>query len=203
MDQTQIGIISGIIGFLAFLPYIVSTFQGKTRPNKATWIIWSILGVIIAASYYAAGARETAMLPFAYALGMILTTAICLRYREEGWTALDKGCLAGAGAGLILWALTKDAAMALYLLTIVDAIGSIPTIEKAWKRPETEDKAAWAMFLIANALNILAINSWTFSVAMYPIYVIILSGTMCALLFFPRKAGKISDASRKPPQRRG
>jgi hypothetical protein len=183
----MIGIIAGIISTIAFVPYIISMVRGKTTPNKATWAIWAVLGVIIAASYYAAGARETAYVPFGYAIGILAVSALSFKYGEEGWTALDKWCLAGAGAGLALWALTSEPLFALYLTTMVDAIGGIPTIKKAWERPGSEDKAAWLMFLLANALNLLAIREWTLAVAMYPVYVIILSGTMSALLIIPRK----------------
>jgi hypothetical protein len=201
MDQTQIGILAGVIGSLAYVPYIIAMIKRKTTPNKATWIIWSVLGIIIAASYYSAGARETAFVPFGNAIGIVVVTLLALRYGEDGWTSLDKGCIIGAGAGLILWAATSEPLMALYLTTMVDAIGGIPTIEKAWKRPESEDKLTWVMFVIANSVNILAIREWTLAIAMYPVYVLILSGVMVVLLFYPREDGKISGAGRKPPQR--
>lgn len=190
----MIGLLAGIIGTLAFIPYAVSILKKETTPNKATWIIWAVLGIIIAASYYSAGARETAFLPFGYAIGIVGVAILVLKYGEGGWTLLDKLCLAGAALGLILWALTSDPVLALFLTTIIDAIGSVPTIKKTWERPGSEDKVTWILFLIANAINLFAIKQWTLSVAMYPVYVVILSSTMCALLLVPRKSGRNAKA---------
>jgi hypothetical protein len=190
-----LGLLAGIIGFLAFVPYILDTLSRKTKPNKATWIIWAVLGVIIAASYWSAGARDTAWTPIGYAIGILAVAALSLKYGEEGWTALDKACLLGAGIGLAAWAITSEPVFAYFLTTSIDAIGGIPTIKKAYHRPETESKAAWGMFLIANSLNLLAINEWSLMIALYPVYVFILSLTMNALILRPRK--KLPDASRR------
>jgi hypothetical protein len=183
-----LGIIAGIIGFLAFVPYILDTLSHKTKPNKATWIIWAVLGLIIAASYWSAGARDTAWTPIGYAIGILAVAALSLKYGEEGWTALDKACLIGAGVGLAVWAITSEPVFAFFLTTAIDAIGGIPTILKAYKKPETESRAAWAMFLIANSLNLLAISEWSLVIALYPVYVFVLSLTMNILILRPASA---------------
>jgi hypothetical protein len=196
--NSVLGIAAGIIGFLGFVPYILDTLKRKTTPDKATWIIWAILGIIIAGSYLASGAKESAWTPIAYAVGIVIVAVLSLKYGEDGWTVLDKACLIGAGLGLVLWWYTNDPVLAYVLTTIVDAIGSLPTIMKAYARPESERNLAWPIFLIANTLNLLAIMEWTLVIALYPVYVFILSSSMTALVFFPRKTG-ISGASRKMP----
>jgi len=199
MEPQSIGLLAGIIGFLAFVPYILDTLNRKTKPNKATWIIWAVLGIIIAASYWSAGARDTAWTPIGYAIGILAVTALSFKYGEGGWTKLDKACLLGAGAGLVVWAITSEPIFALYLTTIIDAIGGIPTIRKTYLRPETESRAAWAMFLVANSLNLLAINEWTLTIAMYPVYVLILSLTMNILMW--RNAGQVHGVSAGKPDK--
>jgi len=201
IDQTIFGLLAGIIALLAFIPYIFTTLKGKTRPNKATWIIWAVLGIIIAASYYSAGARETVWVPIVYSVGMVITALVSLKYGQDGWTALDKGCLAGAGIGIIFWAMTSDPATAYYITTTVDAIGAIPTISKAWKNPGSEDKATWLMFLAANSLNLLAIGQWTPMVAFYPIYVFVLCIVMCTLILRPGTSGTKRRSSIGPARR--
>lgn len=182
IDQSAIGLLAGIIGFLSFIPYILETLNRKISPNRATWIIWAVLGVIIAASYYLAGARATAWVPAAYAVGIVVMALLTLKYGEGGWTKLDKACLAGAGAGLVLWAVTSDPVLPLYLTIGIDAVGAIPTIKKAYERPESESRLSWLMYVVANTLNLFAITEWTLVVASYPVYVFVLSGIMSVLL---------------------
>jgi hypothetical protein len=182
MEANLIGIIAGIVSFLAIVPYILDTLNRKAKPNKATWIIWAVVGIIIAASYWQAAAHESAWVIIANAVGVTIVMLLALKYGVEGWTSLDKACLLGAGCGLLLWWATSEPALALYLTTIVDIIGSLPTIKKAYERPETESRASWLVFLTANTLNLFAITEWTLATAMYPIYVFTLSAIMSALL---------------------
>jgi hypothetical protein len=187
---STLGIAAAIIGFSANIPYIIGILNRKTKPNKATWMIWAVLSVIIAASYYASGARDTAWTPIAYAIGATMVAILSVKYGEEGWTALDKGCLAGAALGLALWAITKEPVFAYYLTTTVDAIGAIPTIKKAWERPESEANLAWPIFSVANTLNLLAITQWTLTIALYPVYVFVMEIAMTLLVYWPGRRKK-------------
>jgi hypothetical protein len=180
--QGDIGLLAGVIGFLGFLPYIIGTLKGTTKPNKATWLIWAVMGLIIAASYYSAGARESAYLPGAYAIGIFAVAALSLRFGEKGWTKLDIFCLIGAGAGLLAWWATNEPAFALYLTIAIDAIGFIPTFRKAYAEPGSEDRLAWAIFLLADILNIFAIGEWTLASASYPVYVLVFTLALNALI---------------------
>jgi hypothetical protein len=51
-----VGQLAGAISFLGFVPYIIEIAQGKTRPNRATWWIWAVVGAMLCASSYASGA---------------------------------------------------------------------------------------------------------------------------------------------------
>ena len=113
---------------------------------------------------------------------MIVVAGLSFKYGERGWSLLDKLSVIGAGAGLMLWALTSDPVLAYYLTTCVDAMGAIPTIQKAWARPETEDRLTWSLFLLSNIINLFAIRQWTLTIALYPVYVVMLSTTMSLVL---------------------
>ncbi len=186
----SIGLLAGIIGILAFIPYILGIVKRTTKPDKATWIVWAVLGGILAASYYATGATDSAWVPIGYAFGIAVVAIFALKYGEEGWTPLDKWCLAGAGGGLALWWITSEPVLALYIATAVDAIGAVPTIKKTYEKPETESGVAWFLFLAAAALNLFAIKEWSFSSASYPVYLFLLSVVMVALLLRKPKKGK-------------
>ena len=183
------GWIAGILSLLAFLPYIVAILRGQTRPNRATWWIWTTTGLVLGASYYSSGADTTMWVPVSYVIGPLLTAALAIRYGEGGWSRLDRGCLLGAGTGLLLWWLFDSPVVALITTLGVDFSGAVPTIRKAYLAPHTEDRLAWALFIAGNTFNLLAVDRWEFAIAVYPVYMFLASGSISALVLRPRRAG--------------
>jgi len=171
---------------IAFVPYIKSVLDGRARPSRATWIIWTILGLIMAGSYHASGAVDTIYVPIGYAIGPFIIAALAMRQGEGGWSGLDKACLAGAGVGLAAWTLTSDPHLALLAAIATDAMGAIPTIRKTYEEPGSEDRLAWLLFLAANSLNMLALGPWDPWIWTYPIYMLSLSALMVGLLLSRR-----------------
>ena len=91
------GLIGGIIAFLGFMPYITTMVKGASRPSRASWAIWSVMGLVILGTYYASGARNNLPGTIALAIGPIVTFLFTIKYGEGGDNQFDKTCLIGAG----------------------------------------------------------------------------------------------------------
>jgi hypothetical protein len=76
--------------------------------------------------------------------------------------------------------------VALVTTLFVDFAGALPTIRKAYRAPETEDRVAWALFISGNTVNLFAVEAWSFAIAVYPVYMFLASGTIAALVLRPR-----------------
>jgi len=178
--QAILGIAAGVISTAAYIPYFASILKGRTRPNRATWWIWAVLGIIICASYWSVGARST----FWYTLpiGMVTTALLSLKYGVGGWTPFDRLCLGGAAAGLLLWWVSGIPFTALAVGMIIDMIGYFPTMRKIWGGSGSEDRLTWAMFLAAAVLNVAAIDKWTLEIAFYPLYIVVFNALVLALI---------------------
>ncbi|MSU55821.1 MAG: hypothetical protein EXS51_00715 [Candidatus Taylorbacteria bacterium] len=187
-DGELIGMSAGILSFAAYVLYFFSTFRGETKPNRATWWILTLVGSLIAASYYASGARDTIWVAVSYVLGPAIIAVLSLRYGEGTWERLDKICLAGALAGAVIWYLSDSAITALTINILMDFLGLIPTIKKSYLRPEGEDRAAWMLESLAGICNLFAISVWTFAIAFYPLYLLAMNATITLLLLRPRRA---------------
>lgn len=183
----NLGLIAGIITLLGFVPYCHAIVQGRTKPNQATWWIWSIVGIMLASSYWASGATHTLWVPLSYIIGPIVTTALAMRYGASQWSRFDRLCILGAFISLILWILLRSPQVALVINLIIDLFGALPTIRNAWHRPQDEDLTSWLIFTCGNALNVLAIDRWTWEIASYPLYITCVNGTVLFLLLRPRK----------------
>lgn len=181
-----IGIVAGILSLVGYVPYIVSIFQGKTRPNKATWIIWTIVGGLLAFSYLAEGDPNAIWLPFGYFIGPLIVAILSFRYGYSEWSRLDKICLIVALVSVLPWLLAQDAILTLLINVLIDATGAIPTLVKAYRKPETEDFTAWMIFAIANTLQLFSISHWNLS-AIYPIYLFFLATGMVLFIIKGKK----------------
>ncbi len=187
LGHLNLGLLAGIITLLGFVPYCLAIVQGRTKPNQATWVIWSIVGILLGSSYWASGATQTLWVPLSYVIGPIITTAFALRYGADQWSRFDRLCLLGAAVSLLLWFLLRSPQVALVINLVIDLFGALPTIRNAWHRPQDEDRTGWLIFTVGNALNILAIDRWTWEIASYPLYISFANAIVLSLLLRPRK----------------
>lgn len=185
-----IGKLAGLLSFVAFILYYISIVQGRSRPNRVTWIILTVVGILILASYYASGARNTLWIPVAYTIGPLIAALLALKYGEGGATRLDIFCLIGCGVSVILWILTDSPLLTLLINIGIDFLGIVPTLVKSFVDPWSEDLLAWVVTVFSNLLNVVAIEKWEFSIVVYPIYMVLVNGFVVLFLlkkFLPFK----------------
>lgn len=186
-----IGIIAGALSFSAYVLYIVSMWRGECRPNRFTWLALTAIGFGVAVSYYATGARQTMWIALAYVIGPLIISILSFKYGEGGWTKLDRICLLGVAVSLLLWWIFSSPLIALVVNILVDFFALIPTITKSALRPRGEDRVAWLIEVLANVINLFALEQWTFSLVVYPAYLILVNAGIVILLFWPRKTVKL------------
>src|SRR6202051_975765 len=165
-----LGIAAGILGLAANPEDVADIVRGDTKPRRTTWWMLAALHLVLTASYYASGARETVWLPTAYAISFVVVGLFSIRYGETGWRITDSVCLLGVCCSVLLWWIARSAELALFLTISADFLAITPTIEKSYRRPWTENRTAWLMATAAALLNVLAVETWTVTIAAYPIY---------------------------------
>ena len=180
------GILAGVLSIFDFFIYSISILKNKTRPSRVTWLILTIVGVIIFSSYYALGARETIWVALGYTLGPFIIFLLSIKYGEGGWTRFDRFCLLGALISIVLWWKTGSAFIALIINIIIDFFGILPTIKKSYLNPKSEDSFPWLITFITCIVNIFAIESWRFDIWVYPIYLLLSNGVIAFFLYFPK-----------------
>jgi hypothetical protein len=184
--QSWLGAIAGGLSLAGFIPYWWAICQYKTRPNRATWWIWTIVGVMIAFSYRAVGAESTIWVPISYVIGPLGTALLSLKFGEGGWTQLDRICLFGVGIGLILWGIARSPQLTLGINIGIDFLGALPTIRKSLRDPYSEDLCSWLLFTLSSLVNLLAIDRWELQIAIYPIYLLLIISSIWGCLQWGR-----------------
>jgi len=192
--KATLGIVAGIIAFIAYIIYVVAILKRQSRPNRATWFIWTFVGLILAVSYYFSGAKNTIWVPFIEFIGPLIIAVLSIKYGEGGLKdKTDLICLIGAIISLALWFIFDSPVIALVTNLVIDAFALIPTIKKSYLRPQGEDFWAWFGTGTADTINIFAIEKFTFGVMVYPIYMFVLDLIIIILL----ARGRIKSSSKQ------
>jgi hypothetical protein len=167
-----LGWIAGFISLAGFIPYILSIIKKETRPHLLTWMIWTLVGSILAGSYYysANPSLVELLVPIAYVIGPLIITCLAFYYGEIKYSSFDIFCLSAALFSLVLGVLLKNPFLVLIFNILLDFFGALPTIHKTYLDPASENLFAWSLFLLGNFLNLIALPSWDWVLVLYPFY---------------------------------
>jgi hypothetical protein len=139
MAQTYKEIFSAIaiaLTFIAFIPYIHSILQGKTKPHAFSWIIWALVTFTV---FLAQLADKGGVGAWPIGVSGIITLFVAmLAYAKKSDTMITKKdwlFFIIAMATLPFWYLTSNPLWAVIILTTVDLIGFAPTFRKAYSYP--------------------------------------------------------------------
>jgi hypothetical protein len=162
------GELAGIFFLAAFVPYFFQIIWGTVKPERATWIIWTILGFLILLSYKSVGAGNTIWLPLAGAVGPCAILILTYWYGVGGRTTLDIVCLVGAGIGVAAWLFTANPFVGLLCFLASDTVGAVPTYFKTWKHPRSESLVSWILWFAGSSFQLLALEHWDWAHVLYP-----------------------------------
>ncbi len=171
--QEFFGYTSAILSIIMIIPYIIDIFKKTTKPERASWLIWTVLGLIAFFSQLVKGATDSLWLTAGQTLSVLIVFILSIKYGVGGLNKRDIKALITAGIGLLLWAITKEALFALFIVILIDFIGVFLTMTKAYKDPKSETMNTWLISGTSGIFGALAVGSFDFVLLAYPIYIII------------------------------
>jgi hypothetical protein len=179
--------VGAIVGFFGIAAYIKETLRGNTKPNKVTWLLWSISPLIATAAALSDGVRLAVLPVFIAGFTPLLVFFVSFINKKSYWKlwTFDYLCGLFSVLALILWAITKEPIVAIIFSIMSDGFAAIPTIIKSWKHPETETGSAYAAGILNAATSFAAVKIWYFTEIAFPAYLIIVN--LCLAIFIYRK----------------
>ena len=168
--------VGAVVGFFfGILPYIKDTLKGKTKPNRVSWLMWSMAPIIGAAAAVADGVGWAALPVFTNGFYPLLVFIASFKNKNSYWKLekFDYFCGFLSAMALIFWGITKEPLIAIVFAIISDGFAAIPTLTKSWKYPETENASPYAVGVFTTLTSFAAVKTWNFSALAFPIYLII------------------------------
>lgn len=169
--------VAALATLLATFDYVRSMFRGGAKPNRISWLMWSIAPFIAAAAELSNGVGWSALPVFMSGLSPFLIFSASLVLKNAHWrlASFDYLCGVLSALALVLWFVTKDPNVAIIFAIASDALASIPTLNKAWNHPETEIAWPFLVGVFNAATSFSAIIIWTFSAYAFPAYLIVIN----------------------------
>jgi hypothetical protein len=189
-------IIGAAINSIGAIGYIVNTIKGKVKPNRVSFLMWSLAPFIAFAAQITEGAGFESMMTFTTGLFPFLIFLSSYANKHSVWktTSFDIWCGVLSIAGVIGWQILKDGDIAIMFSIIADAIAAIPTMRKAYYYPETEYTWSWIAGIIGILLTILTIDRLTFTNSGFLTSIVITNFIIITIIILRRRNIHITES---------
>ena len=187
------GIAAALLQILGFVVIGAAVLRGQAKPNRCSWLIWSVVASLAAAGSWQAGATWPLAGAAMNAVGCV--AILVLTWRRGNFVAnrVDLTCLAVAAAGIAAWLTTSDPVAGLLLFLFADACGAVPTIRGVVRAPRGESALGWALLALAGGTAVLAVepHQWAWSATGFgywggAVYVALVNGLVTASILLAR-----------------
>ncbi len=92
---------------------------------------------------------------------------LSLKYGTKNITKGDTVVLIAAFLAIIVWWQLHNPLLAVFMVSAIDVLGYLPSFRKTFAEPWTETPVSWAIFSLANIINILALSEYNFLTLTY------------------------------------
>ena len=172
--------LSGILFFVAFLPYVWAIINHQTVPSPVSWAIWAIvdtLALIAMRKEKATSGQLTGAVAGAWVI-----TILALIFGKPSMGSVEWVTIAIAVLGIILWQVRGNALLGLICAQIATLVGGIPTIVDGYRNPKQEDPLAWTIWFLSCVFALFAIKKWNLANALQPIVFTAIETAMVVLV---------------------
>jgi hypothetical protein len=179
-------IVGTLIGTAGAFAYLWETIKGKVKPNRVTFLLWSVVPMIAFAAQIAQGVGLASLMTFSTGFLPLLTFIASFVNKKAEWrlTTFDLFCGVLSVAGLVLWLVTRVGNVAIAFSILADGLAALPTIIKAYRYPDTEIAWPWIATSIGIILTLLTLNTLTFANSGFIIYILIINTLIFTLVQF-------------------
>ncbi len=186
--KNVLALIATLLVFVGYVPYFKNVIKGKTKPHLYSWLVWSLVSLIIFALQISNGAGAGALVTLATTIMCVTVIVLSFVFKSRTEiTKIDTIFLILAIISLGLWLITKQPILSTVMATIVDLLAFAPTIRKSWNNPHTETVSYYFVMSLRFGLAILALQKYSIVTAFYPATWLIVESLFALVLIVRQK----------------
>jgi hypothetical protein len=185
-----LGVLAGLAGVVGTAPYARDVIDRSTRPQRGTWLVWSLLAIVVCLSQRSDGATWSVVVAGAHAAGNGLVLALALRLGTGGLSRQELTLVAFAGVAVTGWVVADDPLVATVCVVVADLIALATMVPKTWRDPGSETLSTFALASVGGALAAASVGALEPSLLLYPAYYCLANGAL-ALLILGRRAAAV------------
>lgn len=173
--------LAAIITFIGIFIYAIDTLRGKTKPNRVTWVLWTIVPLITFFAQLSEGVGLSSIFALAYALGPLFVVIASFANKKAYWklTFFDYICGAISLLAIVLWYVTGNGVVAIVCSIIADFAAGLPTLRKSFTHPESENIAAYVVGVISAIITLLTLQHYDPASTIFAVYILLNSLLLC------------------------
>ena len=196
MLHSNFVIVGTLIGAAGTVVYLKHTLKGTVKPNRVTFLLWSLIPFIAFSAQIKQGVCLEALMTFSTGFLPLTVFIASFMNKQAEWklTRFDLMCGILSLLGLALWMITKVGNVAILFSIVADGLAAVPTVVKAYRYPETEIAWPWIATAFGVVLTLLTLSTFTFANCGFIIYILALNILIYLLVQF-RLGVKIQRSS--------
>jgi hypothetical protein len=188
LDQQTLGILSVIIGFCGYLPYLWGLHQRKLKPHVFTWFLWAILMLIAFVCQRVSGGGAGIWVTALSAFMCLLISIVALFHGEKNITRSDWMTFIAGMSTIPIWLVTNTPLWSMALIIIIEFLATYPTARKSWMKPQQESPLTYLFALTKFILSALAMKDINWITMSYPIALVLMNLGLIMLIMLRRYA---------------
>lgn len=179
-------IVGTLIGAVGSVAYMVNTVKGKVKPNRVSFLMWSVAPMIAFFAQIQQGVGLEALMTFSTGFTPLMVFIASFINKQAEWklTGFDLWCGILSLVGLALWMITRVGNVAIFFSIVADGLAAIPTLVKAYKFPDTEIAWPWMATVCGVVLTLLTLSTFTFANCGFILYILVVNTTIFTLVQF-------------------
>lgn len=187
------GTISTVLAIYSAVPYIRSVMNGKTKPDRLGWLVFTIMNGMVFFAQFFSGGRSSTLVSLAFFLFSATVFLLSFLKGTTSSTKTTKLLFVFAMITMIIWALTKNNDIAIWLTVLIDLFATAIIILKTRKHPGTENVESWVIGTLAYVFSCIALYQVPIGILyVRPIYGLVLDTALVVSIYYYNSKSGIS-----------